>query len=224
MVTVIGVFVCCLFTSRLHGLLRPLCSGEVTVGKGESCKQFRVCAGKAFALDALRMAPLVPSPAWPRVLLRSTSPLAVPVEVHIGGQPVGRFVLLGGGAMPKASALAEADGVVRQHDWKPGHFPWPFWYVRRVDREEDANCSLLRVVIRIVITCAFDGRGADPFCDNFDVHIPVLANTRVLARGDELTVWSRPQARPSAPKPQSTTWEKQARADLRRQTPRSAGK
>jgi hypothetical protein len=52
----------------------------------------------------------------------------------------------------------------------------------------------------------------------------VLTNTCALARGDELTVWSRPQARTTAPKSQSTTWEKQARADLRKQTPRSAGK
>ena len=223
-VYVIAVFVCCADVARLHRLLPPLVSGDVTLGKAEGSKPFQVCAGKDFAVDALRMAPLVPSPAWPRVLVRSTSPLAVPVEVHSGLLLVGHFVLLGAAAMPKASALAEADGVIRQHDWKPGQFPWPFWYVRRVNREEDANFSLVRVVSRTVVTCAFDGRNMDPFCDNFDVHIPVLTNTRVLARGDELTVWSRPQPRPSAPKAQSTTWEKQARADLRRQTPRSAGK
>ena len=222
-------FVCFFFqlsfgVARLHRLLRPLVSGDITLGKADGAKQLRVSAGKQFAADDLHMAPLVPSPAWTRVLVKTTSPLAVPVEVHSGTNPVNHFFLLGAIALPKASALAEPDGVVRQHDWKPGHFPWPFWFVRRVDREEDANCSLVRVVTRVVLTCSFDGRPRDPYCDNFDVHIPVLTNTRALVRGEELTVWSRPQSRAAVPKSQSTTWEKQARADLRKQTPRSAGK
>ena len=224
-----GFIFCFLFlffvgAARLHRLLRPLVLGDVTLGKADGAKQLRVLAGKHFAVDELHMAPLVSSPAWPRVLVKTTSPLAVPVEVHSGTTPVHHFFLVGAIALPKASALAEPDGVVRQHDWKPGHFPWPFWFVRRVGREEDANCSLVRVVTRVVLTCSFDGRPSDPYCDNFDVHIPVLTNTRALALGDELTVWSRPQSRTTVPKAQSTTWEKQARADLRKQTPRSAGK
>ena len=185
--------------ARLHRLLRPLVLGDVTLGKADGAKQLRVLAGKHFAVDELHMAPLVSSPAWPRVLVKTTSPLAVPVEVHSGTNPVHHFFLVGAIALPKASALAEPDGVVRQHDWKAGHFPWPFWFVRRVDREEDANCSLVRVVTRVVLTCSFDGRPSDPYCDNFDVHIPVLTNTSALDRGDELTVWSRPQARTTAP-------------------------
>jgi len=126
--------------------------------------------------------------------------------------------------MPKASAVAESDGVIRQHEWKQGHFPWPFWYVRKVEREEDANCGLLRVIVRTVSTFAFEGRQLDPFCDNYDIYIPVLTNLRSLPQGDELTVWWRSEVRAPPPKPQNTTWEKQARAELRRQTPRTSTK
>ena len=213
-----------LLTLRLSSLLPVTTADDVTVGKSAASKQWRVCAGRDLAVAALRLAPLLPSPAWARVLPRSASPLAVPVEVHSGSLPPARFFLLGGSSMPKASAVAESDGVIRQHEWKQGHFPWPFWYVRRVEREEDANCCLLRVIVRTVSTFAFDGHALDPFSDNYDIYIPVLTNTRSFARGDELTVWWTSELRPPPAKQQSTTWEKQARVELRRQTPRTATK
>ena len=115
--------------------------------------------------------------------------------------------------------MAEEGGVVTQHSWKPAHFPWPLWYVKRVTDPTEANCSFEELDSRCVSTFDQQGRG-EAFADNCDVTVPVLVNTQALAAGEELRVlWAhKPVAKNE--KSSKVTWASQARVMIGKQQQR----
>ena len=160
----------------------------------------------------LRMAPIVTGGACLVRLAKESSASHLKLRVTHQGE-TSEWCLTGGGTLPSASAVAEQGGVVTQHSWKPAHFPWPLWFVKRVADVDQANCSFEDVDTRCVSTYAHKG-GGDPFADNCDVILPVLVNTKALDAGEELRVlWvQKPIAKVA--KTSTITWASQARVKM----------
>ena len=172
----------------------------------------RVVAVSAMKEGALRMAPMATGPACLTRLAKETATTHLKVRVTRHGE-VSEWCLTCGPPLPAPSAVAEQGSVVTQHSWKPCHFPWPLWFIKRVSHVDEANCKFEEMLARCVSTFDQNGRG-EPFADNCDVVVPVLVNTKSLGVGDELRVlW----AQKSVAKPADSskiTWVSQARVKL----------
>ena len=93
-------------------------------------------------------------------------------------------------ALANAGSAAPSPEVVTSHDWKSSHFPWPFWLVRRCEKAEDANCTLVdwRIAGVATMAAATAVEGSDPQVDTSHVSLPVLVNSMSIERGQELVV------------------------------------
>ena len=200
----------------LHFQLPPITEDHLKLVKGDiRGGGVRVVAVSAMEQGMLRMAPIVTGGACLVRLAKESAASHLKVRVTRSGE-TSEWCLTGGGTLPSASAVADQGGVVTQHSWKPGHFPWPLWFVKRVDSVKEANCSFEDVDTRCVSTFDHKGR-ADPFADNCDVIVPVLVNTKALVAGEELRVlWAQP---PVAKKEKTSTitWASQARVKMSKQ-------
>ena len=176
----------------------------------------RVVAVSAMEQGTLRMAPIVIGGACLVRLTKESAASHLKVRVTRKGE-TSEWCLTGAPTLPPASAVAEQGGAVTQHSWKPGHFPWPLWFVKRVVDVKEANCSFEDVDTRCVTTFDHKGR-ADPFADNCDVIVPVLVNTSALVAGEELRVFLAQKPVAKKEKTSSTiTWASQARVKMSKQ-------
>ena len=189
---------------------------DVIILRGGAEKRVRVAADRDFDVGGLVIVPLVQG--INRLSCRSVQAWALRASVsRAEADEASTVFIVGGSSLPALtpSALANAGSSsssslhVSSHDWKQSHFPWPFWLVRRCDREEDANCKLVdwKVVGVSTMTAATAAVSSEPLVDASYVTIPVLVNTKDLVRGQELIVhWlgTVPKAKPKMSK--STTW------------------
>ena len=203
----------------LHFQLPPITEAHLKMVKGNiRGGGVRVVAVSAMEQGTLRMAPIVTGGACLVRLARETTASHLKVRVTRHGE-TSEWCLSGVATLPTASAVAEEGGVVTQHSWKPAHFPWPLWYVKRVTDPTEANCSFEELDSRCVSTFDQQGRG-EAFADNCDVTVPVLVNTQALAAGEELRVlWAHKPVSKNE-KSSKVTWASQARVMIGKQQQR----
>ena len=184
--------------------------------RGGEEKRLRVVADKCFEVGALLIAPLVQGIS--RLATRSTQAWALRASVaRAEGSEASSVFIVGGSTCPPVTAAALANAgsaassseTVTSHDWKPSHFPWPFWLVRRVERAEDANCTLVDWRIAAVSTMAPASATGDsePQVDTSHVSIPVLINNVIIERGQELVVhWTTAVVKNKTKENKSLSW------------------
>ena len=205
----------------LHSLLPAVTEADLKVVKNDiQGGGVRVVALKAMQAGALRMAPILPGASiQARLQKQPNASYVLRIRLSRSGD-ITDWYLIGGGSLPSASAVVDGGkGVVQQHAWQPGHFPWPLWLVKRVPDVSQANCAFQDMDVRSVSTFGLStvAEGEEgAFADNCDITIPVLVNTAVLAQGDELKVRWAPL--PSAPREARApvNWTTQARKQLRK--------
>ena len=197
----------------LHFQLPAVTEAHLKMVKGDiRAGGVRVVAVSAMEEGTVRMAPMVTGGASLARLTKETTASHLKVRVTRQGE-TSEWCLTGLATLPTASAVADQGGVVTQHSWKPFHFPWPLWYVKRVSDVKEANCTFEEVDQRFVGVFDQKQRG-EPIADNCDVVVPVLVNNKALAAGEELKVlWSHtPVAKKD--KGSKVTWASQARLKL----------
>ena len=144
------------------------------------------------------MAPLVTGGSClSRFFKEANQPYVLKIKITQASSTT-EWYLNGSGGLPGPSVAAEsADNVVSQHNWMPGHNPWPLWFVKRVLDTEQANCKFEEVLVRMVSTFA-PAAPLEAFADNVDITIPMLVNTKAVAAGDELRVLWAPRHKQKA--------------------------
>ena len=105
---------------------------------------------------------------------------------------------------------------VEQHNWMPGHNPWPLWFVRRVSDAQESNCHFEDAHVRMVTTFA-PASPLEPFADNVDITIPTLVNTSALVKGEELKVMWMQRQKHKPERAGQITWASQARMKIGKQ-------
>ena len=184
-----------------------------------------VVASKYLGSGSLTLAPVLNPPMWSKIHEKSTGPGCLKVTVLAGARSSQDFYVVGAAVLPKSLPSAEGSEVLRRHDWKTGMFPAPFWLIRRVEQDSEANCKLLPVKVRHFMTFASaETANMDASCQNFEVQVSVLQNFKNIAADEELVVFwpSQKALKQSKPEPSSKTWVHQAREVIRRRGKGSA--
>ena len=192
---------------------------------GSSGKGVYVVASKLLEKDTLRLAPVLNPPMWSKINDKATGPGCLKVSVHSAAGESQDFFVVGAGVLPKSLPSAESAEIIRKHDWKIGMFPAPFWLIRRVEQESEANCKLLPVKVRHLMTFASAEQATlEASCVNFEVHLSILQNFKAVAADQELTVYwpSEKASKKSKSEPITKTWVHQARDIIRRGSKGSA--
>ena len=180
-----------------------------------------VLAAKAMQVGELRMAPLITGgSSLSRFSQTASAGFVLQVRVT-RGDVTSEWHLNGSGSLPSASmAVEHSDKEVTKHNWLAGHNPWPLWFIKRVNSQSESNCSFEDMVVRTVSTFqATEAReGGDAFAANEDIVVPVLVNTKAVAKGDELRVHWMPKMKSSkSARADEITWATQARQKLGKQ-------
>ena len=203
---------------RLHAQLPHLTESDLKLSKGDTRGGgVRVVVLKDMPAGALRMAPLVTGGSvLSRLSKELTAPYVLKVKVSHAGSTV-EWYLNGAGGLPPASAVAEPiENTVSQHNWMPGHNPWPLWFVKRVADAKESNCHIQDVLVRMVTTFA-PPSPLEAFSDNVDITIPTLVNTSAVVKGEELKVLWIQRQKDKAQKTGQITWASQARVKIGKQ-------
>ena len=206
------------FTTRLHaGLPKP----SLQIMRGGFSKRLRVLSQTALEPFALRLVPLVGHIS--KIMPRSAQPSALQARVMLEGKEPLTVFILGTSQLPPAptptrvgqEAVHDESKPFQAHDWKASHFPWPFWLVRRVDDEEEANCKLQTWLVRSVGTMSV--AKTEPVVETHDVSLPVLTNFQKLEKDTELVVHWASRAPVKATKPKASTWVDAATRHFKKQ-------
>lgn len=117
---------------------------------------------------------------------------------------------------PDSKLPKQADDTSKPLVWEAGSAPWLFWLLKRTHEEDKWNCTLVPVQMQHITVASF-GPVAE-FQDHQNrgltasVWVPVMTNTRKIAKGEELMLkWARPPT--PVPKPKKRTWQTDAAGD-----------
>jgi len=189
---------------------------QVEMVRGGDSTKLRVIAAVAADEGALKLAPRVRNAA--SIVAKTSSPWALEATMQFPtGQGMSVFII-GQASVP--APVPTSASVPPPVLWKPTHFPWPFWAVKRTDVSAQANCVLQPWTVRCVGTFAQNtpADGDDLKLDAMCVTIPIMVNSKPLERGDELVVYwpSSSSADSSKPKKAPSTWVDEARNSQRK--------
>ena len=126
--------------------------------------------------------------------------------------PARKLDAASGSAPAVAGPPGGADTVLDMgaHEWKANHFPVPFWAVQRRPLVHGTKCELQSIEVATAQTFPL-GSSGEPAVQMSSVSLPVLRNTKEIAKGEELVVhWPVREANKSKQAPRSTTWAQQA--------------
>ena len=196
--------------------LADSCHDLLRIHRGGEHKRIRVVAAQALKAGQLRLPPMLSSQL--RIVASAAQGWAPPVQVRFGGFDVTMYLAMTASfpprrmSMPLPSALAVAGNgpALTAHEWKPSHFPAPFWAVHRKDAPDGTNCRLLEVEVSVVQTYSANADG-DPIAQTMSVTIPTLVASEDVPKGAELVAFwpQRVQGKAKAV-PKRTTWVQHA--------------
>ena len=185
----------------------------LSIKRGGLQKGVKVWADRAIKVGEVMLVPLIPTIS--RVSTKCQAAYILTARVTGMEGSLGQLFILGASTLPAcpaptlvgsgSGAASNSSGeVLDSHEWKNSHFPWPFWLVRRVDHESDANCHFLPVLSRTVHTMTVPDN--ECLVDSFDVMLPVMTNFKPVKAGEELVVhWAAEEVKkPNQRK--ATTW------------------
>ena len=185
----------------------------LSIKRGGSQKGVKVSADRAIKEGEVMLVPLIPTAS--RVSTKCQSSFTLKAKVTgVGGWPAELFIL-GASTLPpclapmlvgsgSGTASNSSGEVLDCHEWKSSHFPWPFWLVKWVENEADANCKFVSVLSRAVYTMTVPD--SEVLVDTFDVMLPTMTNFKAVKAGEELVVhWTSSHVQKPS-KSKSTTW------------------
>jgi len=198
-------------------------SRDVRLLRAPGAKFIAAVAARDFQKGALRLAPLVPRATC---ILEGKSTAATLQSLatvkYSDGRPVSLAIV--GAHTPPAAVAAPGAAMesthqepVTAHEWKRGHFLWPFWHIRTTSERQTANMVREQLVARLVTAPAPASAEAEAAAIVVEATFEVFKNAKAISAGEELLVFA-PADKPSEPssgRPPKTakTWEDDARRE-----------